>query len=115
MTTEVLQVVAGVAFTAMLTAGVTYRWLNKTTAALDAIPGLVDTAREAMTAAKAAHNRLDAQVLDMGQRFERYGDRLTRMEARWDSHDREQDRRDKDLGERLERLEAKLDALLERH
>lgn len=115
MTTEVLQVVAGVAFTAILTAGVTYRWLNKTTAALDAIPGLVDTAREALGTAKAAHNRLDAQVLDMGQRFERHGDRLTRMEARWDSHDREQDRRDKDLADRFDRLEAKIDALLERH
>lgn len=100
---------------------VVQRWLNKTTAALDAMPevqaGLesaTKAASEAVRLAEAAHRRISETSALLSQEIKQHGERLARHDERWASHDREQERSDRANAERLGRIETKLDELLER-
>lgn len=100
---------------------VVQRWLNKTTAALDAMPevqaGLesaTKAASEAVRLAEAAHRRISETSALLSQEIKSHGERLARHDERWASHDREQERSDRDAAAWRARIEGKLDELLER-
>jgi len=121
MSPEVLQVIGGVVATAATMGLVTWRWLNRITAALDAVPGLVKDNAKVADTVRAAHRRLDEHIHDSNQRFERHGERLTVMETLWKNHDREQERRDAEMkrwmdafSQKLDRVDEKLDRVLEK-
>ena len=113
MTQEALNTIGGTVVVALTMGAVTWRWLNKTTSALEAVPGLVDAMRKMVDSVKAAHRRLDDHIRESNQRFERHTERITIIETRFDAHDSEQERRDAELGKRLDRFEEKLDLALD--
>ncbi len=97
------------------------QWLSKTTSALDAMPTLQagvesasKAAAEAVRLAEAAHRRIGESSALLSQEIKAHGERLARLDERWASHDREQERADRANAERLARIEGKLDELLER-
>lgn len=94
---------------------VVQRWLKGTTAALDAIPGIVrasgdaaHAAAEALGIARKAHERLDVVGERMAAAQSANVERFARLEERWASHDREQDRRDEELDARLGEIKETL-------
>lgn len=134
MTPETLQaVVAGVVGGVVAGVGgvcIVALWLKKTFMALEQVPKLttavedleasiadlqdalnkaVNDARtdlgvqitEAQRTAKAAHGRID-----------NHSERLAKLEARSDAHDRESERTQLDIGKRLDRIETKLDQVI---
>ncbi len=121
MSPEIIQVIAVSICLMVGNLLIVQRWLNKTTSALDAMPTVQaavesasKAAAEAVRLAEAAHRRISESSALLSQEIKAHGERLARLDERWASHDREQERADRANAERLARIEGKLDELLER-